>query len=62
MTKYSKLCAPFIFFAMHQQTEKTSSSNGGYAGDAAKLNDTSSVWENVWDECTSGKLSINCSC
>jgi hypothetical protein len=51
LMKHAKLCVPFIFFAMHQASEKLNDQNEG-----VKQNDSTAanVWNDVWEEATSG--------
>lgn len=48
--KHAKLCVPFIFFAMHQQTDQKSSEQN----EAKSLDSSLTVWTDVWEEATSG--------
>ena len=52
LMKYSKICVPFIFFAMHQSNEKLNEQQELAA--AATSDSASNVWNEVWEEATSG--------
>ena len=49
--KHAKLCVPFIFFAMHQQSERSKEQNESNR----VIEPLANVWTDVWEEATSGK-------
>lgn len=66
-TKYSKKCIPFVFYAMHQQTEQQMKikqqqleqlQQNQFKIDLTRSNQynqtSTSVWDDLWEEITSG--------